>query len=84
MERRDEEIIQQLMSHDDEMRALYAEHQELKHQLEAFRDKIHLTTEEEIEKKRIQKLKLASKDHLMAMLDAISISTRRAEPRSRP
>jgi uncharacterized protein YdcH (DUF465 family) len=69
MERRDEEIIQQLMSHDDEMRALYAEHQELKHHLEAFRDKIHLSTEEELEKKRIQKLKLASKDKLMAILE---------------
>lgn len=69
MERRDEEIIQQLMAHDDEMRALYAEHQELKHQLETFRDKIHLSTEEELEKKRIQKLKLASKDKLMVMLD---------------
>ena len=68
MERRDEEIIQQLMIHDDQMRALYAEHQELKHQLEGFRDKIHLSTDEELEKKRIQKLKLASKDKLMEML----------------
>jgi hypothetical protein len=68
MERRDEEIIQQMMIHDDEMRTLYVEHQELKHQLEAFRDKIHLSTEEEIEKKRIQKLKLASKDKLMEIL----------------
>ena len=69
MERRDEEIIQQLMNHDNEMRALYAEHQELKHQLESFRDKIHLGTEEELEKKRIQKLKLASKDKLMAIVE---------------
>ena len=69
MERRDEEIIQQLMIHDDAMRTLYLEHQELKHQLEAFRDKIHLSTEEELEKRRIQKLKLASKDKLMAIID---------------
>jgi hypothetical protein len=68
MERREEELIQQMMIGDDEMRALYVEHQELKHQLEAFRDKIHLSTEEELEKKRIQKLKLASKDKLMEML----------------
>ena len=68
MERRDEELIQQLMTHDDELRALYSEHTELKQQLEAFRDKIHLSTEEEIEKKRIQKLKLASKDKLMEVL----------------
>ena len=68
MERRDEEIIQQLMTNDDELRALYVEHEELKHQLEAFRDKIHLNTEEELEKKRIQKLKLASKDKLMEVV----------------
>ena len=68
MERRDEEIIKQLMNHDDELRALYLEHEELKHQLEAFRDKIHLNTEEELEKKRIQKLKLASKDKLMEVV----------------
>jgi len=69
MERRDEELIQQMMIGDDEMRALYVEHQELKHQLEAFRDKIHLSTEEELEKKRIQKLKLASKDKMMEILE---------------
>jgi uncharacterized protein len=68
MERRDEELIKQLMNHDDELRALYVEHEELKHQLEAFRDKIHLNTEEELEKKRIQKLKLASKDKLMEVV----------------
>ena len=68
MERREEEVIQQLMVHDDEMRVLYVEHQNLKHQLETFRDKIHLSTEEELEKKRIQKLKLASKDKLMEMV----------------
>ena len=34
----------------------------------SFRHKHYLTTEEEIEKKRIQKLKLASKDRMMALL----------------
>jgi uncharacterized protein YdcH (DUF465 family) len=68
MERRDEEIIKQLINNDDELRALYVEHEELKHQLETFRDKIHLNTEEELEKKRIQKLKLASKDKLMEVV----------------
>ena len=68
MERHEEELIQQFLNHDDQLRALYAEHQELKHQLEAFRYKIHLSVEEEIEKKRIQKLKLASKDKMMEIL----------------
>ncbi len=68
MERREEELIQQLLAHDNELRALYFEHQELKHKLEAFRNKLYLTPEEEVEKKRIQKLKLASKDRMMEVL----------------
>jgi uncharacterized protein YdcH (DUF465 family) len=68
MERREEELIQQLLAHDDELKALYLEHQELKQKLEAFRNKIYLTPQEELEKKRIQKLKLASKDRLMEVL----------------
>ncbi len=68
MERREEELIQQLLAHDNELRALYLEHQELKHKLEAFRNKLYLTPEEEVEKKRIQKLKLASKDRMMEVL----------------
>lgn len=69
MERRDEELIQQHAVHDEELKALYDEHIELKHQLEAFRNKLYLTPEEELEKKRIQKLKLASKDRLMGLLN---------------
>lgn len=68
MERREEELIRQYLDHDTELRALYQEHQEFKRRLEDFRTKIHLTTEEEIEKKRIQKLKLASKDRMMEIL----------------
>ncbi|MGH7933502.1 MAG: DUF465 domain-containing protein [Candidatus Binataceae bacterium] len=68
MERREEEIIHQYLEHDDQLKALYVEHQELKQKLEAFRHKLYLTPEEEVEKKRIQKLKLASKDRIMEIL----------------
>jgi formyltetrahydrofolate synthetase len=68
MERRDEELIRQFLDHDDELRALYQEHQELKQKLENFRTKIYLSTEEELEKRRIQKLKLAHKDKMMELL----------------
>jgi hypothetical protein len=69
MEHREEELIQQHAVHDAELRTLYQEHLELKQQLEAFRHKLYLTPEEEIERKRIQKLKLASKDRLMELLN---------------
>jgi cell fate (sporulation/competence/biofilm development) regulator YlbF (YheA/YmcA/DUF963 family) len=68
MEYREEELIRQHVNHDQELKALYEEHQQFKRQLEIFRDKPYLTTEEEIEKKRIQKLKLAQKDRLMELL----------------
>ena len=41
---------------------------EFKRQLESFRHKHYLTVEEEIEKKRIQKIKLAHKDRMMEIL----------------
>ena len=69
MERHEEELIQLHAIHDEQLRALYSEHQELKHKLEAFRSKVYLTPDEEIEKKRIQKLKLASKDRMMEILN---------------
>jgi len=68
MERREEELIQQLLNQDDKLRTLYLEHQELKHKLEAFRKKLYLTPEEEVEEKRIQKMKLALKDRMMELL----------------
>ena len=68
MERRDEELILQHLSHDQELRTIYEEHQTLKRRLEEYRHKVYLTNEEELEEKRIQKLKLASKDRMMEIL----------------
>ncbi len=68
MEQREEELILHYADHDEELKALYVQHLELKRRLESFRHKSYLTTEEELEKKRIQKLKLASKDRIMELL----------------
>jgi uncharacterized protein len=68
MEQREEELIRQHVNHDQELRALYEEHQQFKRRLEGFRDKPYLTSDEEMERKRIQKLKLAQKDRMMAIL----------------
>jgi len=68
MEQREEALIQQYAASDEKLKALYIEHLELKRKLEAFRHKPYLTTDEELEKKRIQKLKLASKDRMMELL----------------
>lgn len=68
MERREEEMIGSLMDRDPELKRFYEEHQEFEKQLSGFQHRAHLTSAEEIEKKRIQKLKLARKDKIMEIL----------------
>ena len=70
MEKREEEMIFSLVDRVPELGSLYAEHQDLKKQLDTLNHKHHLTPDEEVEKKRIQKLKLAGKDRIMAILAA--------------
>ncbi len=68
MEQRELDLIQRLATHDQELKALYDEHQELKRQVEELRGKHYLSAADELEMKRVQKLKLASKDRMMAIL----------------
>jgi uncharacterized protein YdcH (DUF465 family) len=68
MEQKDEEFIKSLLDRDPELRRYYEEHVTLERQLAEFQGRSHLTPEEEVEKKRIQKLKLAGKDRIMAIL----------------
>ncbi len=68
MERREEELIRQHLTHDEELRSIFEEHESLKQKLQEYRSKHYLTNDEEMEEKRIQKRKLASKDRMMAIL----------------
>lgn len=68
MDSREEQLVRQLAAHDEELKTLYDEHLVLKQKLEGFRHKAHLNGEDELEIKRIQKLKLASKDRMMAII----------------
>lgn len=61
---KDEEIIKELITKNDEVKKLWEEHQSYEQILNDFNKKPVLTAEEEMEKKRIQKLKLAGKDKL--------------------
>ena len=70
MEKREEDAILSLVDQVPELRSLYVEHQGLKKQLDTLNHKHYLTPEEEMERKRIQKLKLAGKDRMMAILAA--------------
>ena len=68
MEKKDEELIQTLLEREPDLRHYYEEHVDLERQLEVFQQKVYLTPEEEVEKKRLQKLKLAGKDKIMEIL----------------
>ena len=68
MEKREEDAILSLVDEVPELKNLYVEHQDLKKQLDTLNHKHYLTPEEELEKKRIQKLKLAGKDKIMQIL----------------
>jgi uncharacterized protein YdcH (DUF465 family) len=68
MEPRDEQTIVSLLDKDPELKRCYDEHLELEKQLAEYQHKHHLTAEEEVEMKRIQKLKLSGKDRMMELL----------------
>jgi uncharacterized protein YdcH (DUF465 family) len=68
MELKDEKTIVSLLDKDPELRKYYEDHRELEKQLADFQHKHHLTPEEEVEMKKIQKLKLAGKDRMMEIL----------------
>ena len=68
MERKDEELIKTLVDRDPELKQHYQEHVTLERQLAKFQGRTHLSPEEEVEMKRIQKLKLAGKDRIMEIL----------------
>ena len=68
MEKWDEELIARLLPHHEELSRYIEEHRGYEEKLEKFKQRPYLTNEEEVEKKRIQKLKLAGRDKIEAIL----------------
>ncbi len=68
MERTDEMFIERLIQQDGELRKHVDDHRKLEAALEDFNKRIYLTPEEQIEKKKLQKMKLASKDRIYSIL----------------
>jgi uncharacterized protein YdcH (DUF465 family) len=65
-----ESIVTRLTQENDEFARMVREHAELDRQVTELEHRVHLSTEEELELKRIKKLKLAGKDRIEAMLAA--------------
>ncbi|MBA4392700.1 MAG: DUF465 domain-containing protein [Desulfobacca sp.] len=68
MEKRDQELIDRLMPENEELQKLVKEHQEFEAQLEQFNKRLYLSEEQNREKKRLQKLKLAGRDRIEQIL----------------
>jgi len=68
MERQDLEIIAQWREQDPELKRYLEEHQEFERRLEEFNRRPYLTTAESVERKRLQKLKLAGRDRIEQIL----------------
>jgi hypothetical protein len=68
MEKRDEELIERLISENEELRKLVTEHKEFESQLDELKKRLYLSDEENREKKRVQKLKLAGRDRIEQIL----------------
>jgi hypothetical protein len=68
MEKKDEQLIITLLDREPELRRYYEEHLDLERQLGALQQRHYLSPEEELHKKRLQKLKLAGKDRMMEIL----------------
>ncbi len=68
MEKRDQELIQKFLTTDPELKKCMEDHAEYERKLEEWNRRVYLPPEEEMERKRIQKLKLAGRDRIEAIL----------------
>ncbi len=68
VEVKDEVLVEKLRVENSEYQKWEQEHRKLEDTLMGFETHRYLTPEEEVERKRIQKLKLAAKDHMMEII----------------
>jgi uncharacterized protein YdcH (DUF465 family) len=64
----DEVLVARLRTESTEFQKWEQEHRDLENSLLTFETYRHLTPEQEVERKRIQKLKLAAKDRMMDII----------------
>jgi uncharacterized protein len=68
MEKQDQELIQKYLSIDPELKRCMEEHENYERKLEEWNRRVYLPPEEEMERKKIQKLKLAGRDRIEVIL----------------
>jgi uncharacterized protein len=68
MEDNEQTLIRKLCDGNARFRMLYEEHLFLEKELQKLDQKVFLTPEEEVERKKVKKLKLAGKDEMESIL----------------
>lgn len=68
MEKQDLDLIERFIHQDPELKRHMEEHAAFERRLEEFNRRPYLTNEETLEKKRLQKLKLAGRDRIEQIL----------------
>ncbi len=68
MSSKDQEIIEKLIKENEEFRRYMEEHRELEKKVAELEKKLYLTPDEEMEVKRLKKIKLAGKDKIEEMI----------------
>jgi uncharacterized protein YdcH (DUF465 family) len=68
MEKQDLELISRWVDQDPELKRYVEEHEEFERRLEEFNRRPYLTAAETMERKRLQKLKLAGRDKIEEIL----------------
>jgi uncharacterized protein YdcH (DUF465 family) len=69
MEDRDKELCEKLAKENEELREICTAHQEYERLLKKIEKKGYLSSAEEVEKKRLKKLKLSAKDKIESFLE---------------
>lgn len=64
----EEEIIEKLLEGDEEFKKIYAEHRELDDVVRSLEEKENASEEDEVEVKRLKKIKLSLKDRMEAKI----------------
>jgi uncharacterized protein YdcH (DUF465 family) len=70
METNDEALIAKLIDDDPELKRLVEEHRDYENRLDEMNRRPYLSTEEDLERKRLRKAKLAGKDKIEFILSS--------------
>jgi uncharacterized protein YdcH (DUF465 family) len=68
MAEKDQDLIQRLSEENPRFRKLHEEHVLFEKKLQEYEDMSYLSDDEDLERKKIQKLKLAGKDEMESIL----------------